>query len=83
MERLLVAQTGFLGDVILTTPLLSTLRRELDLESLTVLTTPRHGHWSRITPQWTAFLWIANVRTTEDFSVCCGPPAGSDANGLR
>lgn len=41
MERLLVAQTGFLGDVILTTPLLSTLRRELDLESLTVLTTPQ------------------------------------------
>ena len=40
MERLLVAQTGFLGDVVLTTPLLSTLRRELDLESLTVLTTP-------------------------------------------
>ena len=41
MERLLVAQTGFLGDVVLTTPLLSTLRRELDLESLTVLTTPQ------------------------------------------
>ena len=41
MERLLVAQTGFLGDVILTTPLLSTLRRALDLESLTVLTTPQ------------------------------------------
>ncbi len=41
MERLLIAQTGFLGDVILTTPLLSTLRRELDLESLTVLTTPQ------------------------------------------
>ena len=41
MERLLVAQTGFLGDVILTTPLLGTLRRELDLESLTVLTTPQ------------------------------------------
>ena len=40
MERLLVAQTGFLGDVVLTTPLLSTLRQELDLESLTVLTTP-------------------------------------------
>ena len=41
MERLLVAQTGFLGDMVLTTPLLSTLRRELDLESLTVLTTPQ------------------------------------------
>ena len=41
MERLLVAQTGFLGDVVLTTPLLSTLRRELHLESLTVLTTPQ------------------------------------------
>ena len=41
MERLLVAQTGFLGDVVLTTPLLSTLRRELTLESLTVLTTPQ------------------------------------------
>ena len=41
MERLLVAQTGFLGDVVLTTPLLATLRRELSLESLTVLTTPQ------------------------------------------
>ena len=41
MERLLVAQTGFLGDVVLTTPLLSTLRRELNPESLTVLTTPQ------------------------------------------
>ena len=41
MERLLVAQTGFLGDVVLTTPLLSTLRRALALESLTVLTTPQ------------------------------------------
>ncbi len=41
MERLLIAQTGFLGDVVLTTPLLSTLRRELDLKSLTVLTTPQ------------------------------------------
>ena len=40
MERLLVAQTGFLGDVILTTPLLSTLRRELDLESLQHRYTP-------------------------------------------
>ncbi len=41
MARLLVAQTGFLGDVVLTTPLLSTLRRALDPEMLTVLTTPQ------------------------------------------
>ena len=41
MERVLVAQTGFLGDVVLTTPLLSALRQELTPESLTVLTTPQ------------------------------------------
>ena len=41
MERVLVAQTGFLGDVVLTTPLLTTLRQVLTLESLTVLTTPQ------------------------------------------
>lgn len=40
-ERLLVAQTGFLGDVVLTTPLLSTLKRALEPESLSVLTTPQ------------------------------------------
>ena len=39
--RLLVAQTGFLGDVVLTTPLLSALRRTLAPGSMTVLTTPQ------------------------------------------
>src|SRR5262252_4996721 len=39
--RLLVAQTGFLGDVVLTTPLIAELRRRLAPESLTVLTTPQ------------------------------------------
>ena len=40
-ERLLVAQTGFLGDVVLTTPLLRALRRTLRPASLSVLTTPQ------------------------------------------
>ena len=39
--RLLVAQTGFLGDTILTTPLLSALRQALTPASLSVLTTPQ------------------------------------------
>src|SRR5262249_14401132 len=39
--RLLVAQSGFLGDVVLTTPLIAELRRRLSPESLTVLTTPQ------------------------------------------
>jgi heptosyltransferase II len=39
--RLLVAQTGFLGDVVLTTPLLAALHKALTPESLTVLTTPQ------------------------------------------
>ncbi len=39
--RLLVAQTGFLGDVVLTTPLLATLHRHLSPASLTVVTTPQ------------------------------------------
>src|SRR5436190_22240695 len=39
--RLLVDQTGFLGDVVLTTPLIAELRRRLTLASLTVLTTPQ------------------------------------------
>jgi heptosyltransferase-2 len=39
--RLLVAQTGFLGDVVLTTPLLTALRHQLGPASLTVLTTPQ------------------------------------------
>jgi heptosyltransferase-2 len=39
--RLLVAQSGFLGDVVLTTPLLAELRSRLSPESLTVLTTPQ------------------------------------------
>lgn len=41
MERLLVAQSGFLGDVVLTTPLITALRRRLAPTSLTVLTTPQ------------------------------------------
>lgn len=40
-QRVIVAQTGFLGDVVLTTPLLTTLQRTLTPESLTVLTTPQ------------------------------------------
>jgi len=39
--RLLVAQSGFLGDVVLTTPLIAELRRRLAPTSLTVLTTPQ------------------------------------------
>jgi len=39
--RLLVAQTGFLGDVVLTTPLITELRRRLTPTSLSVLTTPQ------------------------------------------
>lgn len=39
--RLLVAQTGFLGDVVLTTPLIAELQRRLEPASLTVLTTPQ------------------------------------------
>ena len=39
--RLLVVQTGFLGDVVLTTPLLTTLHQQLTPTSLTVLTTPQ------------------------------------------
>lgn len=40
-HRLLVAQSGFLGDVVLTTPLIAELRRRLTPASLTVLTTPQ------------------------------------------
>jgi heptosyltransferase-2 len=39
--RLLVAQTGFLGDVVLTTPLIAELRRRLAPASLSVMTTPQ------------------------------------------
>lgn len=39
--RLLVAQSGFLGDVVLTTPLIAELRQRLSPASLTVLTTPQ------------------------------------------
>jgi len=39
--RLLVVQTGFLGDVVLTTPLIAALRERLSPETLTVLTTPQ------------------------------------------
>ena len=40
-DRLLVAQSGFLGDVVLTTPLIAELRRRLAPASLSVLTTPQ------------------------------------------
>ncbi|MBI3249254.1 MAG: lipopolysaccharide heptosyltransferase II [Deltaproteobacteria bacterium] len=40
-HRVLVAQSGFLGDVVLTTPLIAELRRRLAPASLTVLTTPQ------------------------------------------
>lgn len=40
-SRLLVVQTGFLGDVVLTTPLIAALRARLAPASLTVLTTPQ------------------------------------------
>jgi lipopolysaccharide heptosyltransferase II len=40
-SRLLVAQTGFLGDVVLTTPLIAELRHRLAPASLAVLTTPQ------------------------------------------
>ena len=39
--HLLVAQSGFLGDVVLTTPLIAELRRRLAPMSLTILTTPQ------------------------------------------
>ena len=39
--HVLIAQSGFLGDVILTTPLIATLHRYLNPTSLTVLTTPQ------------------------------------------
>jgi heptosyltransferase-2 len=40
-ERVLIAQTGFLGDVVLTTPLVAELRHRLTPISLSVLTTPQ------------------------------------------
>ena len=40
-QRVIVAQSGFLGDVVLTTPLLATISEYLTPESLTVLTTPQ------------------------------------------
>jgi len=39
-ERILVVQTGFLGDVVLTTPLLAALRRRVPAAQLTILVTP-------------------------------------------
>jgi heptosyltransferase-2 len=38
--RILVVQTGFLGDVVLTTPLLAALRRRVPAATLTMLVTP-------------------------------------------
>jgi heptosyltransferase II len=40
-ERILVAQTSFLGDVVLTTPLIAALRRRFPGAALAVLCTPR------------------------------------------
>lgn len=40
-ERVLIAQTGFLGDVVLTTPLIAALRHRLTPAALAVLTTPQ------------------------------------------
>lgn len=40
-ERILVAQTSFLGDVVLTTPLLSAIRRHFPQAVLSVLCTPQ------------------------------------------
>ena len=40
-SHLLIVQTGFLGDVVLTTPLIAEMRRRLAPESLTILTTPQ------------------------------------------
>ncbi len=39
-ERILVVQSGFLGDVVLTTPLLAALRRRLPTAEITMLVTP-------------------------------------------
>ncbi len=39
-ERILVVQTGFLGDVVLTTPLVTALRRRAPTAELTMLVTP-------------------------------------------
>jgi len=41
LEKILVVQTSFLGDVILTTPLLAEIRRRFPKSELTVLCTPR------------------------------------------
>jgi heptosyltransferase-2 len=40
VKRILVAQTGFIGDVVLTTPLLQALKARLKPEFLAVLSTP-------------------------------------------
>jgi heptosyltransferase-2 len=40
MEKILVAQTGFLGDLVLTTPLLQALRSQRNPDFLAVLCTP-------------------------------------------
>ena len=40
MRRILVVQTAFLGDIVLTTPLLAEIKRVQPEVSLTVLTTP-------------------------------------------
>jgi lipopolysaccharide heptosyltransferase II len=40
-ERILVVQTSFLGDVVLTTPLIAALRRRFPSAALAVLCTPR------------------------------------------
>jgi len=41
VERILVVQTGFLGDVVLTTPFLSVIKEQFPSSHLAVLTTPQ------------------------------------------
>jgi heptosyltransferase-2 len=41
VERILVAQTGFLGDVVLTTPLISAVKERFPASHLSVLVTPQ------------------------------------------
>ena len=49
-ERILLVQTAFLGDVILTTPLLAALRRHDPAAEITMLVTPAAAPSSRLHP---------------------------------
>ena len=64
--RLLVAQTGFLGDTILTTPLLSALRQALTPASLSVLTTPQAAPLLAQHPMWMRSSSMPSGPTDED-----------------